>query len=391
MNSRIKDIHVIAMYILAVVGIFMIILSSVDSLWINLLISFLWLCSFTARTLFPYSTQREKTIAVITYVTELTLLSILILHGAGTATKLLFCLTMADFFIKYSAMLSTVFGMCSFMAYFSQFIINESVSTKVLLQNFGREAPMFLFVGLIAYLFGKVIKSNELAQQSMKEVQLREVELKEAYNEIKKAYKNLGEMAAVQERNRIAREIHDTVGHTITTVIVELEAGRMLAAGNRELAFEKFLLAQKQASRALDELRRSVRLLAANESEKSGFIQTINMIIEETSLHVGVNIKSDIKVTTPVKAGSAELIVHALKEGLSNGIRHGKGTAFFVKLWEEDSRLNFLLQDNGRGCENIELGFGLENMSKAVSEAGGSIELNSESGEGFEIKIALPD
>lgn len=390
MNNRIKDMHVLILYGLAFLGILILLLSDFDKMWYHLLASLCWLFSFTIRNLFLYKIDAYRKYALVTYVVEVLLLFTISFFGADGSIKLLLLVTVADCLISQTLIWGVLSILSAFLLYITQFVIRNGLTMREIILIIGEEAPLFLFVGLISYLLGHVIKSNILVEKTMRETEIREVELEAANYSLGKANENIEEMVTIKERNRIAREIHDTVGHTITNVIVEMEAGRMLSQKNQPLAMEKYTMAQQQAVKALEELRGSVRLLA-NENAHKSFVQKLTEVIKETELHANITIKSDIAVIEEkVKPELAELINTVLKEGLSNGIRHGGGTAFYFSLKTEADSLHFLLQDNGRGCDDIKYGFGLTHMKKRILEAGGKIDFNSEAEEGFEIQIKVP-
>lgn len=389
LKTRLKEIHVLVMYLLAFIGLFIVILPNLQKFWIRLLLVLCWLLSFTIRNLFIYKTERYRNFAWITYAAELAILFILNLAGAGGTTRLLYCISVADCYIAWNAAYGTLYMTTAFLLFISQFILFQRVGAKGVLTTLAGEAPGYLFTALIAYMFGRVLKSNAVVEKSIRELQVREVELKAAYNELDGAYKNLEEMAALRERNRIAREIHDTVGHTMTTVIVELEAGLALHERNAGLSLQKFRMAEEQASKGLNELRESVRLLT-EENRDSGFKQSLLDVLEETQKHAGIAVRHSLEIPGDFLPPHAGIIRRALKEGLANGIRHGNATAFYFELTISKGCVQLLLQDNGTGCATVMPGFGLTNMRSSVENAGGSFEFRSEPGEGFELQIGLP-
>lgn len=388
-TNRIKDLYLITMYILAFVAVVLLLTADFDMLWIYLLISTLWVFSFTSRNLYIYNTDKYIRWVPITYIAEIMLLFILTIMGGGVGTKILLYITLIDCYIVWG----TGWGLAGIVIYFlfhiGQYIQGGQLDLKGLFLVIGTESPVFFLVSLIAFLVERVLKNTRLVELSVKDLGERELRLKLAYEELSKAYRSLEEMSVIKERNRIAREIHDTVGHTITTVIVEMEAGRMLVDKNPELAMEKYNMAQQQALKSLEELRRSVRMLA-EEKQNVSLRQALLGIISETETHTGITIKSIIDVPDNIGKEYAPIVVRALKEGISNGIRHGKATAYFFKFTKESTSLVFQLQDNGKGCSIVKQGFGLQNMNKVICSLGGSVEFHSEPGEGFEIKITLP-
>lgn len=389
MNRHLKEQHIFIMYVLAFAGILFVIFRNIDALWLNLLLALCWLFSFTIRNLFIYKTEKYRKYSLLTYAVEILFLLLLSIHDGGNSSKLLFCLTIADSYISCNAATGTLCAGVSFLVFILQLIVNQGLGLKSSIILIVNEVPVFIFTGLVSYLIGRIFRSNVLIEKSMEYTQVREIELKTAYNDLNKAYRNLEEMSVLKERNRIAREIHDTVGHTITTVIVEMEAGRMLAEKDTALALVKYEMAHEQASKSLEELRKSVRLLSG-ENHPMNLRDSVLDILEETQIHMGINIKYFVDVPEDVDFKLSGLIIRALKEGIANGIRHGKSTAFFFKLLNENHKLYFLLQDNGSGCDVINPGFGTDNMKKSVEESGGEIEFKSEAGEGFEIEFRLP-
>jgi signal transduction histidine kinase len=196
-------------------------------------------------------------------------------------------------------------------------------------------------------------------------------------------------MTILKERNRIAREIHDTVGHTLTTVLVEIEAGERLVVVNPELSVEKIKLAKGQVRKGLNDIRTSVRMLQSGK-EILDFETSLKLLIEETTKYGEVFIKYNIEKLPELSEDIKTTIYRALQEGLTNGIKHGKSTAFVFRLNFENGNLKFLLQDNGIGTDKIINSFGLMVMEERTRELGGIFNLTSKSGEGFEINISIP-
>lgn len=215
-------------------------------------------------------------------------------------------------------------------------------------------------------------------------------ELDASKNELEKAYAVVAEVTALEERQRIAKEIHDTAGHSITTVIMQTEAAKLIIEKDPEEAKGKIVAANLQARHALEELRDSVHLLSGrkgNETLKDSLIG----IIHESTDGTGITIRSEIE-NANVSDAKYRFLCNTLKEGISNGLRHGGATAFWFELKAENGRLHFLLSDNGTGVNIGELqqGFGLSTMCERARALGGEVAFESEKDEGFEIRLTLP-
>lgn len=208
--------------------------------------------------------------------------------------------------------------------------------------------------------------------------------------ELQKAYDDLAEVTLLEERQRIAKDIHDTAGHSMTTVIMQTEAAKLIIDKNPEEAKSRIIAANLQAKHALEELRESVHLLSGI-SGKQTLKDALQGIINESMDGTGIRIRSDID-DAAVSDAKYRFLCNTLKEGISNGLRHGGATAFWFELKQTGKKLEFLLSDNGSGVEinKLKEGFGLTGMSSRAESLGGDVWFVSEPDEGFEIHLTLP-
>lgn len=223
------------------------------------------------------------------------------------------------------------------------------------------------------HLEEKVVERTKFLEQSQKETA-----------------EALAEKSVLEERNRIAREIHDVVGHTLTTTVVQIEASKRLFYKDPKTALEKVELAQDLIRKGLDDIRRSVRMLKVS-GDTFDLHYEIENLLTETTKHTGINVKHEIKnIPVTLTSSLKKVIFHALQEGLTNGIKHGKGDTFIFQLDYRNNQLTFRLEDNGVGCDNLQFGFGLNSMRERIEELQGKLAIHSEKGKGTVIEIALP-
>ncbi len=215
-------------------------------------------------------------------------------------------------------------------------------------------------------------------------------ELDASKKELEKAYAVVAEVTVLEERQRIAKDIHDTAGHSITTVIMQTESAKLLVGSNPEEAKNKIVAANLQAKHALEELRDSVHLLSGVH-ENQTLKTALKGIIHESTDGTGITIRSEIEEIS-VSPTKFRFLCNSLKEGISNGLRHGGATAFWFELKEEEGKIRFFLSDNGKGVElnQLKIGFGLSSMRDRAKSLGGEVEFISTADEGFELKITLP-
>lgn len=213
-------------------------------------------------------------------------------------------------------------------------------------------------------------------------------EADESKKQLEEAYAQLSETAVFQERNRIARDIHDNAGHSITAVIMQTEAAKLLIDVNPEEAKAKVISANIQAKNALDQMRESVHLLAGRDSSCS-LKEELEEILAQTMDGTGVKIRCALE-DVQLAGVKRRFIANSLKECLANGMRHGGASAFYVELSSEAGVLCLTVSDNGCGLpDNFKEGFGLRGIREKAVNFGGGIVYESESGDGCEIKITI--
>ena len=216
-------------------------------------------------------------------------------------------------------------------------------------------------------------------------------ELDESNQKLQRAYDDLAEVTILQERQRIARDIHDTAGHAITTVIMQTEAAKLIVETDPQEAKRRIVAANLQAKSALEELRRSVHLLAGDRST-SCLKDDLEHIIHDSCDGTDIVIRYEIE-DVDCSSAKRRFLTNGLKECISNGLRHGHATAFYFELSRSNGEILFLLSDNGSGADIHQLkeGFGMKSLRSRTESFGGNVEFSSDPEEGFEVRIKLPE
>lgn len=260
-------------------------------------------------------------------------------------------------------------------------VISDSGLTEILQDAFGAALALlvhFIILHIALAFYWQYIRLNKTLQ-----------ELDESKKELEKAYAVVAEVTVLEERQRIAKEIHDTAGHSLTTVIMQTEAAKRIVEENPAEAKSKIVAANLQAKHALEELRDSVHLLSGNTA-KDSLKTAFERIIHESTDGTGINIRSDIQDIV-LSDAKHRFLCNTLKEGISNGLRHGGATAFWFECKEENGFLQFLLSDNGKGVKGeVQFGFGLTSMQDRARALGGEISFDAEENEGVELRVTLP-
>ncbi|WP_246073117.1 AAA family ATPase [Paenibacillus dokdonensis] len=198
----------------------------------------------------------------------------------------------------------------------------------------------------------------------------------------------LAEKSIYEERSRIAKEIHDIVGHTLTSTILQIEAGKRLLQKDMDSAVEKLQEAQQLVRHSLNEIRGSVHML--KEDKFYQLEQALHQLIRNTEHNTGVTIHAMIHELPNLSIAHKKAIYFALQEGLTNGLRHGGSTEFRFSLVHTEDVLVFRLANNGRSTSDIVKGFGLKAMEERAEQLGGSLSFESGSNQGCLLRIDLP-
>ena len=215
--------------------------------------------------------------------------------------------------------------------------------------------------------------------------------------------KDLGEEnARLEERERISRDIHNSVGHTLSAASVTLDAASLLVGNDPSLASEKIDTANGRVHDAIDSIRKVVRTLDSDDDTVmiSDYAASLKQMINEFTMDTDVKVRHNldgIRDDGRIAMGTAAFLSGALSELLTNGMKHGDATLFVVVLSFDASHIMLKVQDNGRGWGDISYsekqallanGFGLRKLRDHARSKGG--DMTVEGSDGFMVTIDLP-
>jgi signal transduction histidine kinase len=336
---------------------------------------------------------RNTYVLAVSFLIDIICVSLTVFFDAYNISYILFYILAVDMVILGFSALSAVIAVLSYLSYISidyyKYIKHNYFDFQYLLPIYVNKSFYFIFIFGAVYITVYQIKSKQTLQKTAEELETKTIQLEEINKKYLETMNALEEVTALKERNRIASEIHDTVGHTLTTVLIEIEAGKRLMNKNAEKALEKFNLAQEQVRKGLNNIRNSVRTLKEGNDILS-VIPSLYLLVRETEKHTGVSIKCLFSPLPPITNEMGKILYKALQEGLTNGIRHGQSTEFVCSLSCKEDRVIFLLKDNGKGFDGINFGYGLSTMRERVEETGGSLNICSQKGKGCCLTIEIP-
>lgn len=205
------------------------------------------------------------------------------------------------------------------------------------------------------------------------------------------AYANQVEyLSAVEERNRLAREIHDTLGHLLVSMMVQIRACRSALISRPDEVRGELDVLENTVQDGLHEVREAVSALRQPRGGERGrqlwskmaavFAETTDMNVEVEIAEAFTDLEEEVETT----------VYRIVQEGLTNAYRHGQAGRVRVKVWEHEGYLVIHISDNGNGAAKIEEGFGLRGMRERVEALGGEIAYRYKLSCGFDIGAQIP-
>ena len=223
---------------------------------------------------------------------------------------------------------------------------------------------------------------------SLKKQLLANRQLTAAIKTMRAQSAQLEQMSTLAERSRIVGEIHDTVGHTLTTAVVALEAGAQLISQDPAAARDKFDLAREQVKKGLQDLRSSIRTIQSGGSQP--FRPALDLLLAELERTTDLSISAIVEVKSELLPIQQYVLLQAIRELATNSLKHGHSQSYDLLLQEHKGAIRLTVSDDGCGADDPEMGFGLKHMQEQVVSIGGTLQIDSKLGEGFTVHIAIP-
>lgn len=288
--------------------------------------------------------------------------------------SLLLIISNYDFF-------STLFPLVNADAYFEVY----TSTTRGLLQvgiNFLDIINLLFFILFLMIYIANEVQENERMTQELIMVHRVNHEL-ENYAAVSE------KIAEDKERKRLAREIHDTLGHALTGIAAGVDACIAMIDINPEATKKQLMVISKVVRQGIVDVRNSLNKLRPGALEQHGFKGAIeNMIKEFTSV-------SDLTITLDYRLDKVDfentkedILFRVIQESVTNAVRHGDATHIDISLYIEDNSLYLKIQDNGQGCEEIHYGFGLKQMKERLGMINGKVAYDGH--HGFLTIVTIP-
>lgn len=260
---------------------------------------------------------------------------------------------------------------------------------------YGKDVQSFLFfmhyalnaLNLVIFIIF-IIDSLQQKQLLIDQERALSKDLAKANQELKKFADVKEKMGQTKERNRLAREIHDTVGHSLMGICVGLDACLALIDTNPAIVKNQLKNISIVAHEGMQDIRQSVSSLKADEINHFHFIENVKHMIDKTVKATQVAIDFENNQKLMLEKYKAEALYRLIQESITNAIRHGKATHIKIRILLQKLKLKITIKDNGLGCKEIKKGFGIKHMTERINMLEGNVQFHSL--DGFKVVAVIP-
>jgi signal transduction histidine kinase len=248
--------------------------------------------------------------------------------------------------------------------------------------------PVFLAGQIFIIVFTQMAVNEERARS---EVEKLARDLSDANQTLRDYVLQAEELAIAKERNRLAREIHDGLGHYLTTVYMQIQAARAVMKIDPQKAMEALTKAQNLSQEALVDVRQSVASLRDNPGTRLPLTEEIDRLLQVCE---GAGLVGELKVVgTPrnLTPQAYLTVFRSVQEGINNACKHARAEHIWVTLdYSQPDWINLAVQDDGVGARQVGGGFGLLGMRERVHLLNGNFAIVTAPGQGFRLEISVP-
>lgn len=247
-----------------------------------------------------------------------------------------------------------------------------TVSAAVLITrgSAGLFAVAFYFVTyIVCGVFGTILQQAELAREHNQQL----------VEELQSTQKKLQELAVVDERNRLARDLHDSVKQQVFAISMQLGAAKM-ALSESDKAYASVTQAERLAQQAGAELTTLIHELRPPSLDRKDLSTALKEHVLEWSRQNEIEVEAKVEEELSASVNVEQALFRVAQEALSNVARHSKASMVSVSLAAENDEVVLTIKDNGTGFDlnNARKGMGLDSMSERLESVGGRLDVFSQ-------------
>jgi signal transduction histidine kinase len=257
--------------------------------------------------------------------------------------------------------------------------------------------PAFLFVGLFSLFFRMLEMQKERAERLLRQLEVSNAELERAHAQLQDYANEVEELTIVRERTRLAREIHDTLGHYLSILNIQLETIGKLQERDPARAAVEIAEARRVAAQSMQEVRNAVAALRPTSVAALSFAEAVKQLgneFERNAPETALTLDLETELP-PLSPDISVALYRAVQETLTNIRKHAQAGKVLVRLRYEDGTLDLLVLDNGKGTshtapERQGEGFGLVGLRERIELLGGQVSYGPAEQGGYRVTVHIP-
>ena len=285
----------------------------------------------------------------------------------------------------------TVLGL-ALLSYSSLLLLKPILPEKVIATVWEWRFSNVLLFGLTLVFALLLINALIAERQSREQLDIAHDKLAITHEQLRHYALRIEDQATLQERNRIAREIHDGLGHTLAAQTIQLNNALLFWKSEDEKALEFLKQAKQLGSEALLEIRKSVSVLRSNPLQGLSLESAIDKLLQDFQRMTAIEVSNSIRLPVLLSQEINTTLYRIVQESLTNIHKHADATMVTLGLQQHAGQIYLSIADNGKGFDPAQntTGFGLQGMRERVASAGGQFAIYSKSENGCRISVSLP-
>ena len=248
---------------------------------------------------------------------------------------------------------------------------------------------VIIFILLCVYVIQAQRGIIEQVNSLYKQLTQKNMELENANVELKQFADMKEKMGETKERNRLAREIHDTLGHTLTGISAGIDACLTMIDTNTKETKKRLGIVSDVTRDGIEEVRRSVSELNPDALDRLSLESSIRNMIDKIISVTQAQIVFTCEVENlKFDEDEENTIYRIVQESITNAVRHGKASKIWGTIHRENDELHLKIQDTGSGCVDMKKGFGTKHMIERAKLLNGTVSFNGKNG--FLVQAVIP-
>lgn len=318
-------------------------------------------------------------------------------HSLSSRSVFLLCLVLVMrsclIFKQSGQLLALVLSLLTYgTLLLSRPIIPENFRRDIIAMSWDWRLSNILLFSLTLVFALLLINALLAERQSREQLEIAHLQLEITNQQLCQYALRIEDQATLQERNRIAREIHDGLGHTLVAQTIQINNTLLFWESNNDKALTFLKQAKELGAEALLEVRRSLSVLRSNPLQAQSLTSAIEKLLTDFQQTTGIEpaYKIDVPYTLPTEVNTA--LFRIVQESLTNICKHAEATSVTVGLLAHAGMIHLSIEDNGKGFNPTQntTGFGLQGMRERAVALGAQLNLHSQLGTGCCISVSLP-